>query len=89
MILAIICGLSISSLLGFSTVATVIFTAMFSIGMFSLFIWLKLKLAFDEGEVRVIRAYIKRVRELKRKAGRFLAPIKRGAMRIRPILERI
>lgn len=89
MILTVILGLAISSLCGFSAAATVIFTALFSLSALSLFVWCKLKLGLDEEEVLAIRGYIRRARELKRKAGRFLAPIKRGAMRIRPILERI
>lgn len=89
MILTIICGLSICSLCGFSTTTTVIFTTLFSIGVFALFIRLKLKLALDEDEVRAIRGYIRRARELKRRVGRFLAPIRERAAKLGPILEKM
>ena len=89
MLLTIILGLAICSLLGFSTVATVIFTALFSLSALSLFVWCKLKLGLDEEEVRAIRSYIKKARAAKNKAGRFFAPIRRGAAKLRPILERM
>ena len=89
MILTVILGLAISTLCGFSAVATVIFTVLFSVISLSLFIWCKLKLGLDEEEVRAIRSYIKRAKDAKKKAGRFLAPIRRGAAKLRPILERL
>ena len=89
MILTVILGLAISSLCGFSAVATVIFTALFSLSVLSLFVWCKLKLGLDEEEVRAIRSYIKRAKDAKNKAGRFFAPIRRGAAKLRPILERL
>ena len=89
MLLTIILGLSISSLLGLSTIATVIFTVIFSSATLSLFVWAKLTLGIDEDEIRAIRDYIKRANKLKRRVRRFLAPIRSRAMRLYPILERI
>ena len=89
MLLTTILGLSISSLLGFSTIATVIFTVIFSATTLSLYIWLKLTLGIDEEEVRAIRDYIRRANNIKKKVRRFLAPIRSRAVRLYPILERI
>lgn len=89
MILTVILGLAISSLCGFSAAATVIFTALFSLSALSLFVWCKLKLGLDEEEVRAIRGYIRRARELKRRVGRFLAPIRERAAKLGPILEKM
>lgn len=89
MLLTIILGLSVSSLLGLSTVAAVIFTAIFSAAMISAFVWFKLAFGIDEEEIRAIRSYIRRANEIKKKARRFLAQIKIGILRLQPILERI
>ncbi len=89
MFLTVILGLSICSLLGFSTLATVIFTVVFSVCSFSVFIWCKLRLGIDEAEVKAIRSYITRARRIKKKVHLFLAQTKSKAAKLRPILERM
>jgi hypothetical protein len=89
MLLTILLGLSISTLLGLSTIATVIFTVIFSAAMLSAFVWFKLTLGIDEEEIRAIRDYIRRANEIKKKVRRFLVSMRSRATRLRPILERI
>ncbi len=89
MLLTIILGLSVSSLLKLSVAATVVFTVIFSAVMLSAFIWFKLTLGIDEEEVRAIRSYIRRANEIKKKARRFLAPMKNAFSKMCPILMRI
>ena len=67
MILTVLLALSICRLLCLDTAATVIFTVIFSLGVFAVTIYCKLAFALDDYEVEVIRSYIKRAREIKRK----------------------
>ena len=67
MIITIILALSICELLCFDTAATVIFTTIFCLCSFSCMIYFKLALGLDDEEVEIIRSYIKRAREIKRR----------------------